>query len=64
MVVREAREKNGVEVLCQDLLLAFEDQDLMLQWQFRDGGEFKGPLTVGANRVLLTGSKGEVFQFR
>lgn len=64
LVVHEAYEMKGVKMIYRDLLLALDEHTFEVEWEFRDGGDFKGRLIKGSKHLLLTGSNGEVHQFR
>jgi outer membrane protein assembly factor BamB len=64
VVVQEERERKGVRVIYQDLLLALDADTLGLVWEFRDGGEFHGGVVSNANHLFLTGGKGEIYVIR
>ncbi|MHC4897956.1 MAG: DUF4388 domain-containing protein [Planctomycetota bacterium] len=63
VVVREMTEKGGRRRF-HDLLMAFDEGNLQLQWKFKDGGDFHGRMFGDGGEILITGSKGEVYRFK
>ncbi len=47
-----------------DLLLAFDEENLRMQWWFKDGGDFRGRISTDGSEVFVTGSSGEVYRFK
>jgi outer membrane protein assembly factor BamB len=63
VVVRE-KIRVGDKNKYRDLLLSFDEENLRLQWRFRDGGEFRGRMFGDGGEVFVTGSKGQVYRFK
>ncbi|MEE9126825.1 MAG: PQQ-binding-like beta-propeller repeat protein, partial [Planctomycetota bacterium] len=47
-----------------DLLLTFDEENLRIQWWFKDGGDFRGPISSDGREVFVTGSNGKVYRFK
>lgn len=64
VVVREMIAMPNGKMRHHDLLQVFGEEDLELQWQFQDGGDFHGSIFGYGKEVLVTGSKGQVYRFK
>ncbi len=61
IVVRERIQEDRNDY--RDVLVALNCESFQVQWDFRDGGEFRGSVSTDGSRLFLVGSKGEVLCF-
>lgn len=60
LTVREGVERGRPH----DLLLALDVERFEVMWEFRDGGQFRAPVTTDGAAVYLPGSSAKVLRFR
>lgn len=60
LTVRESLEKKDN----RDLLLALDLDELEVAWEFRDGGQFRGPVTTDGSAAYLPSSNAKVLRFQ
>ena len=64
VVVKASDELRNRKLRHWDILLSLGAWDLDVQWQFSDGGEFRGQLVPRPRDLYLTGSTGQVYRFQ